>query len=190
MRAIPSSTAWRGWQVAEQREQGSTVLGVMAISAWLGAAVFLAAVVAPAAFGVLPSRTLAGELIGQVLPVLFFLGMVLGLAIIFLEVRPPRWPRWLMRAVGGTVIAVACGIAQLGIAPRIARVREEAMIPLDSLDPGSAVRAEFGRLHAMSVAWLGVAILAAVSVLFFAWLGLRMENRNDVNLSDNRTTET
>jgi hypothetical protein len=172
------------------REQGSTVLGVMAISAWLGAAVFLSAVVAPAAFSVLPNRTVAGELIGTVLPVLFFLGVVLGLAIVVLEVRPPRWPHWFMRMIGGALIALACGVAQFGIAPRIARVREDAIIPLDSLDPGSAVRAEFGRLHTISVAWLGVAILAAVSVLFFAWLGLRISRNETAIDSQNRTTET
>ena len=52
--------------------------GVVALllAAWLGAGVLFAAVVAPAAFAVLPSRNLAGALVGRVLPVVLIAGVV------------------------------------------------------------------------------------------------------------------
>jgi len=61
--------------------------GVVSIllSAWLGAAVLVTTVVAPAAFAVLPSRTLAGALVGRVLPVLFIAGLVVALASLSLD---------------------------------------------------------------------------------------------------------
>ena len=61
-----------------ERAVSSGAISVVALSAWLGAAVLVAAVVAPAAFAVLPTRTLAGALVGRVLPVLFYSGAVVG----------------------------------------------------------------------------------------------------------------
>jgi len=49
---------------------------VVALAAWLGAAALFAASVAPAAFAVLPSRSLAGDVVGRVLPVVFWSGML------------------------------------------------------------------------------------------------------------------
>ena len=44
------------------------------LALWLGAAGFFSAAVAPALFAVLPTRTLAGEVVGRVLPVVFYVG--------------------------------------------------------------------------------------------------------------------
>lgn len=141
-----------------------------ALALWLGAATFFSLVVARAAFAVLPSRALAGALVGRVLPVLFMTGMVLGLGLMLLE-----WPalrdRWGRFAAGATVLA-ACGIAQLVVAPRIARLREAIGVPLEQLAADDARRAAFGRLHAVSVGWLGLAIAAAVVALVMTWRAL------------------
>ena len=48
------------------------------LAAWLGATIIVGAVVAPAAFAVLPTRTLAGAVVGRVLPPLFWSGAVIG----------------------------------------------------------------------------------------------------------------
>ena len=54
-------------------------LGLFALllSALLGAGILFASVVAPAAFAALPSRSLAGALVGRVLPVVFVAGTLL-----------------------------------------------------------------------------------------------------------------
>src|SRR6476660_908708 len=96
-----------------------TLIAVALLAAWLGAATVFAAVVAPAAFDVLPSRTLAGALVGRVLPVLFWSGVVVGVATAWLGARLPQSPSRMAAAV---VIVVSCLVAQLFIAPRIERL--------------------------------------------------------------------
>jgi hypothetical protein len=108
-------------------------------------------------------------MIGRVLPPLFVAGVLtglLGLALSFLE---KGGARRVIRAVGSLLIAFACAVAQFGVAPRITRLRQSAGAALDSLAADSAVRADFGRLHMVSVAWLAVAMLAATATVFFSW---------------------
>lgn len=137
------------------------------VALWLGAAAFFTLVVARAAFDVLPTRTLAGALVGRILPVLFLTGLLVGLVIAVLEAFTWR-ERW-MRLAAGIAMAGACAVAQFIVAPRIAAVRAAIEGPIEALAAGDPQRAAFGRLHAVSVAWLGVAIVAAVIALVGAW---------------------
>ena len=52
---------------------------------WLGGAVLFAAAVAPALFAVLPTRTLAGAVVGRVLPVIFYSGMLIGVVVVVIR---------------------------------------------------------------------------------------------------------
>jgi hypothetical protein len=135
---------------------------VVTLSAWLGAAILVAAVVAPAAFAVLPSRTLAGALVGRVLPVLFYSGAAIGLVVALLArgAMPST-----ARVVAGAVIAATCLAAQLLVAPRIERIRVNVGRPIDELAPGDPRRTAFGRLHGVSVLLLGAAALAGGAAL-------------------------
>ena len=146
MRALPASLA-----------------SIALLGAWVGAAVLVAAVVAPAAFAVLPTRTLAGALVGRVLPVVFWAGIVVGVAVAALGWSQPDGRAW--RTGAALVLAVACAIAQLGVAPRIAAVRRAAGGEIDLLDLSDPRRQAFGRLHGLSVAWMGVGGLAALVAL-------------------------
>ena len=141
---------------------------ILVLSLWLGAAVFLAAVVAPSAFAALPTRELAGALVGRVLPVLFVAGAAAGIIALLLEATAPARARPSRRgarmAIMGMVI-LACAIAQLGVAPRIETLRAGLSAPLASLPPGDPQRVAFGRLHLISVGWLGAAMLAAAAAV-------------------------
>ncbi|HVE78488.1 MAG TPA: DUF4149 domain-containing protein [Gemmatimonadaceae bacterium] len=150
---------------------GRSLGAALILASWLGAAVFMAAVVAPAAFAALPTRTLAGALVGRALPVLFVAGIIAGGAAAFLR-RESRSGLALALAV-----AAACAVAQFGVAPRIEALRRELAVPLESLPPGDARRAEFGRLHGLSVIWLGVGMLAAGAGIAAATWGLRLAAR-------------
>lgn len=132
------------------------------LAAWIGAAVLVAFAVAPAAFAVLPTRTLAGALVGRVLPVVFWSGMLVGAAVAALGWSMPQ-RSW--RSGGGIGLALACAVAQLVVAPRIQRVRESIGGAVDALDPSDARRQAFGRLHGMSVAWMGLGGVAALVAL-------------------------
>jgi hypothetical protein len=139
------------------------------LSAWLGAAVLVTTVVAPAAFALLPSRTLAGALVGRVLPVLFIAGLVVALASLSLDSGDHGRAIRVRRAML-IVAAVSCAAAQFAVAPRIERVRKEIVGPVEQLSTDDPRRIAFGRLHAASVAWLGVAMVADVTTLILVSL--------------------
>jgi vacuolar-type H+-ATPase subunit I/STV1 len=138
------------------------ISSIILLSLWLGAAIVVAAVVAPAAFDVLPTRTLAGALVGRVLPVLFWSGVVIGLLVVWLGWHVPSPAS---RTIAALVLVGSSLVAQLVIAPRIERVRAEIGGPLEALDPSNPLRQAFGRLHGMSVACLGAGGLAALVIL-------------------------
>lgn len=137
-----------------------------ALAFWLGGSVLFSAVVAPAAFAVLPTRTLAGDIVARVLPVVFYSGIVIGAIVIAIETIDAGEWRWSATLVSGAVIVIACVLAQFIVGSRIDLVRSRISGPVDALAPGDPLRVEFGRLHGVSVALLGVAMLAAAVALF------------------------
>jgi hypothetical protein len=144
------------------RVMPAAVTSVVLLAAWLGAAILVAAVVAPAAFAVLPSRSLAGALVGRVLPVLFWSGMAIGLLVAALGWSLPS-AAW--RTGSALALVAACAAAQLVIAPRIQDIRAQIGGAVDALDANDPRRQAFGRLHGLSVAWMGVGALAALVTL-------------------------
>lgn len=135
---------------------GAALTSLVLLAAWAGAAVFVAAVVAPAAFAVLPTRTLAGALVGRALPVLFVSGIVLGGVVMLLN-RGMRAGMGVMASSGTLTVASAVAIL---ISLRIAKVRADLGV-LDALDAADPRRIAFGRLHGLSVLCLGVGMAAA-----------------------------
>jgi hypothetical protein len=141
------------------------LLGAAALlAAWIGAAALVAGVVAPAAFAVLPTRALAGALVGRVLPVIFVAGLVAGLGAAALGWSPGSgFGR--ARLVLPLLAAALCAAAQFGVGPRIQRVRAQIGPSVEALAPSDPLRREFGRLHGVSVALMGAGMLAAGAAL-------------------------
>ena len=132
------------------------------VALWLGAALLAVAVVAPGAFAVLPTRALAGEMVGRVLPTVF--GGAICLPLLALYIYSPA--RRLALAVVPSVVSIVAALAALAVVdPRIAALRAAAVVPIDHLAPSDPRRALFGVLHAVSVALLGLAMLANVALL-------------------------
>ncbi|WP_284352015.1 DUF4149 domain-containing protein [Roseisolibacter agri] len=143
---------------------GRLLAAAALLAAWIGAAALVAAVVAPAAFSVLPTRALAGALVGRVLPVIFLTGLAVGLGAAVLGWHvAPAFAR--TRLVLPLLTALACGVAQFGIAPRIQRLRAEMGPSIEALPTTDPRRAQFGRLHGISVAFMGAGLLAAGAAL-------------------------
>ena len=133
---------------------------VLLLALWLGGATLVAAVVAPAAFRVLPTRSLAGALIGEILPVIFIAGIIVSIAAAILEARIGNIARPLTAAPYLAVLA-GCIVAQFIIGPKIEVVRASIAGAVDALDTADPRRVQFGRLHGFSVLWMGVAMLGA-----------------------------
>ena len=137
----------------------SLVVRLTLLAFWLGAATVFSAVVAPALFDVLPTRTLAGLVVGRVLPVIFYAGIAISAIDLVVDLRGARHPG---RIATDAVMLLACGAAQLLVSPRIERVRAAIAGPIEQLDSADPRRVEFGRLHGVSVGLLGVAMIAAL----------------------------
>jgi hypothetical protein len=145
------------------------LIQIVALSLWLGAATFFSFAVAPALFATLPSRTMAGAVVGRTLPIVFYLGLTVGGIVIALQASSDRGALRDVRALCGCVMVAACGVAQLIVGRRIDRLRADIGGSIESLPVDDARRVAFGRLHGISVAWLGLAMLAAGVALVLAW---------------------
>jgi hypothetical protein len=154
------------------------LLQLATLVVWLGAAFFFSAAVAPALFAVLPSRALAGDVVGRLLPPLFYSGIVVGLLVMITQWRANDGWTWRGREAAAFITVVSCSVAQLFIAPKIERVRAEIPGAIEVLSANDPRRVAFGRLHGASVAWLGVAMLAALVAAIIAGRSLNSSGRN------------
>ena len=132
------------------------------VALWLGAALLTVTVVAPGAFAVLPTRAMAGDMVGRVLPVVFVGAIVVpALALWIAPVARRSLP-----AIAMSVLAMLSSATALVVVnPRIAALRAVAVLPIDQLAPGDPRRAMFGLLHVVSVVLLGTAMLALAVLL-------------------------
>jgi hypothetical protein len=119
---------------------------------------------------------MAGEVVGRLLPGIFYSGMVVAAVVVVTQFRARGAWRWRGRETVAAVMMAACAIAQLIVAPRIARLRAEIAGPIEVLPADDARRVAFGRLHGASVAWLGLAMLAAAVI---AVISARVLNTSD-----------
>ena len=134
------------------------------LAAWLGAALYFSVVGTRAAFAVLPSRAMAGVLVGQTLPVLFETGILVGACLVALALRSARGIERTASLVGGAIIAALSAVARFVILARIARLRLSMPAAVDSLAVTDPARRAFGQLHAASVGALGLAMLTGIVV--------------------------
>jgi hypothetical protein len=106
--------------------------------------------------------------------------MIVGLLVMFTQWRANDGWSWRGRETAGFVTVLSCAVAQLFIAPLIQRVRAEIPGPIEVLASNDPRRVEFGRLHGASVAWLGVAMLAALIAAIAAARPL-ISSRSDIH---------
>jgi hypothetical protein len=139
-------------------------LSAVLLAAWIGATLYFSVVVTRAAFAVLPSRTMAGALVGQMLPVLFDTGMLVGVILVGAALLSPSGASRTASLVGGVAIVALMALARFVILARIARLRLSMPAVIDSLPLDDPARRAFGQLHAMSVGALGLAMLIGIIV--------------------------
>ncbi len=154
-------------------QPGRALATALVGAAWLGAVALFGAVVAPAAFAVSPTRAAAGALVGRVLPSLFFVGMLAGLAPALLSGRF----RVTLAGAAGLLATTSCAVAQFVVGERIQGLRIAIGGPLDALAAADPRRAAFARLHLASVALLGIAALCMVVVVADAARTVRSDSR-------------
>jgi hypothetical protein len=139
-------------------------LAPIVLAVWLGAALLMATTVGQAAFAVLPTRQLAGALVGRILPVVFLSGIAAGVLAHMLSMRAGIRATWVAR-LGGLALVGGCLVAQAVVAPKIEALRKVLPASIESLPVTDPQRQSFGRLHGVSVALLGVAMLGAAATI-------------------------
>ena len=142
-------------------------LTALALGLWLGAMLFFSAGVAPAAFGALPSRELAGNMVNAVLRNLHVLAYVTGGALLVgLAIRTALGDRRFAAAklaIAGAMLAVAL-YSGLAVSPPLAEIRARVG-SIDALDPTNPERDRFNQLHKLSVTLMGANLLLGVTLL-------------------------
>lgn len=141
---------------------------LLTLGLWLGAACFFVAV-AQAAFAALPTRELAGSVVGNSLRILNFSGIAIGTFLLLTSLVVPRsvskfW-LWTERFLILIVIS-ACAIGQFVINLMISSVRAQIGRPIDEVAMDDPLRIKFNDLHEYSV-WLLITAAAAGLIAFF-----------------------
>jgi hypothetical protein len=148
---------------------------LLLLGAWVGAAVFFSAVVAPNAFRVLRSYSLtnaseiAGSIVSRTLYVINVSGFIIGLLLLLtaLALKQSYGRRaYLIQLVLLTIVTGTTAIGEWFIARKIRALRASASIPIDQLVSSDPVRVAFDALHGYSVAALSIAIIAALFAFF------------------------
>jgi len=150
------------------RTSAAPIVASLVSSAWLGAALFFSAVVAPAAFRALPDASMAGALVRATLPAVFYAGIVAGIVSLWLGLGASVSARR-VRTACAVGVALCCAVAQFGAVQPIERLRARLTTPIESLAPSDPLRITFGRLHALSVGLLGLAMILAAVTVVLSW---------------------
>jgi hypothetical protein len=146
-----------------------TDLRLLLIALWLGAACFFSFAVAPSAFGVLPSREVAGLMVNRTLLIVNVSGIVIGAILLLIsffvlkgENKIRVWSERIMLAI----LIAACAVGELVIGAWLSYVKMQMGKPIDEVAPDDPLRIQFNQLHEYSV-WLLVAAMISALIIFF-----------------------
>lgn len=151
-------------------------LRLLLIAAWLGAAIFFSAAVAPAAFQVsrgfnLPNPgEIAGALVNRTLGVINLSGFVISVLLIVFTVllkKSYKASSFVAQLVLLTVVLVSTAVGEWVIASRMRELRTAMAIPIEQVSAGDPMRVAFQALHGYSVGALSIAIIAALIAFIF-----------------------
>ena len=146
-----------------------TDLRLLLIALWLGAACYFSFAVAPSAFGVLPSRDLAGSMVSRTLLITNVGGIVIGAILILTSlVGAKNYKKFFVWAERGllAILVAACAVGQFVIGGWLAYVKSQMGKPIDELAADDPLRIQFNSLHEYSVWMLATAMIAALIVFF------------------------
>ena len=145
------------------------------LAAWLGAAIYFSAAVAPSVFGVLRSFSLtnaneiAGTIVTRTLSVVNTSGFILSLLLLITTfVLKKNYGRrsLIFQIALLTIVAVATGLGEWVIAARMRGLRAAMHGQIDQVALSDPNRIAFAALHSYSVSALGIAIIAGLLAFF------------------------
>jgi hypothetical protein len=152
-------------------------LMLLSLIVWIGGLIFFAFVVAPAAFAVLPTRHVAGNLVGRTLGILHWMGIFSGLIFLASSLLYSQLTRGTAHAFAARNIIIVAMlvltlISQFGIIPRMDTLRA-SIGEIDSVPPDNPARMQFDALHVWSTRVEGGVLLLGLLVVYFTASALR-----------------
>ena len=147
-------------------------VGLTLLSVWVGAAAFFSFVLAPAAFSVLPTQHLAGQVVSRTLGVVEISGIVVGIILLVLSFlsRGRRGKAFPFDLCALALIVLAM-IGSRMVSGRMHALRVQAGEALYSLPISDPLRSSFDQLHHFSVGLMSVAMIVALILIVRMLLG-------------------
>jgi hypothetical protein len=146
---------------------------LLSLIVWLGGLIFFAFVLAPTAFSLLPSRHLAGTLVGRSLGTLHWMGVVSGILFLVSSILYSRLTTGTAHGSAARNVLICLMLAltlisEFGIIPRMDTLRA-SIGDIDSVPPNDPLRMQFDALHVWSTrVESGVFLLGLVVVYLTA----------------------
>lgn len=145
-------------------------LMLLSLIVWIGGLLFFAFAVAPAAFSVLPTRHLAGTLVGRTLGTLHWMGIFSGLVFLASSLLYSQLTRGTPHAFAARNVLIILMLAltlvsQFGIIPRMDTLRA-SIGEIDSVPPDNPARLQFDALHVWSTRVEGGVLLLGLVVVY------------------------
>jgi len=145
-------------------------LMLLSLVIWIGGLIFFALAVAPAAFTVLPTRHIAGNLVGRTLGILHWMGIFSGVIFLASSLLYNQLTRGTTHAFAGRNVLIVLMLAltlvsQFGIIPRMDTLRA-SIGEIDSVPPDNPARVQFDALHVWSTRVEGGVLLLGLVVVY------------------------
>jgi uncharacterized membrane protein len=145
-------------------------LMLLSLIVWLGGLIFFAFVLAPTAFSVLPSRHLAGTVVGRSLGALHWMGVAAGIIFLASSILYNRLSKgtahvFNARHVLICLMLVLTLVSQFGIIPRMNALRA-SIGEIDSVPANDPARMQFDALHVWSTRVEGGVFLLGLVVAY------------------------
>jgi uncharacterized membrane protein len=147
------------------------ILRLLSIVVWVGGITFFAFVVAPVAFGTLPSAHEAGTVVGDTLRVLHVMGLISGTlfalctAMLFKQTPHANRGRYESQILLTAVMLAATAYLQFNVLPSMDRDRAAASGDIDAAPKTSLPRLHFERLHLRSERVEGGILLCGLGII-------------------------
>lgn len=145
---------------------------LLSLVVWIGGLIFFAFVLAPTAFspGLLPTRHLAGSVVGRSLDLLHYIAITSGIVFLIASLIYSRMTTGDSRPLVGrhlliVLMLLLTVISQFAISPKMHTIRAEAGV-IDSIPPNSPLRMEFNRLHIWSEKFEEAVLLLGLMALY------------------------
>ncbi len=152
-------------------------LMLLALAVWIGGIIFFAFVLAPSAFSQLPSRHLAGSLVGSTLKSLHWIGLISGgvfliSSLFYSRLHVGTLQPLAPRNVLIVLMIILTLVSQFSIIPRMDALRAALPEDIESVRPDDTTRMRFDSLHRTSTRVEGVVLLLGLGLVYLASSGL------------------